>query len=105
MTGNEQKVGSLSHYSVFRAVLCKLTASERVGGQALRCLMRSIGMSELRVPDPSLLAIGAVAQMVEHLLCTQKVRSSNLLSSTKPLFKKKRASKTGPVAQLVRAYA
>ena len=39
---------------------------------------------------------GAVAQLVERLLCKQVVRSSSLLSSTNLI---------GPVAQLVRARA
>ena len=34
----------------------------------------------------SLLPRGAVAQLGEHLLCKQGVRSSSLLSSTKPLL-------------------
>ncbi len=36
----------------------------------------------MHVPFSILSCFGAIAQLVEHLLCTQKVRGSNLLRST-----------------------
>ena len=50
---------------------------------------------------------GGVAQLGEHLPCTQGVRSSNLLISTKGR-KRKRAgpsNRNGRIAQVVRAHA
>ena len=49
---------------------------------------------------------GAVAQLVERLLCKQNVRSSNLLSSTIMGYDYQECYfKVGLVAQLVRAHA
>ena len=47
---------------------------------------------------------GVLAQLVEHLLCTQGVRSSNLLSSTIYIvYLQLNKIRNGGVAQLVRA--
>ena len=46
---------------------------------------------------------GVLAQLVEHLLCTQGVRSSNLLSSTIYIVLQLNKILIGGVAQLVRA--
>jgi hypothetical protein len=51
---------------------------------------------------------GVVAQLVEHLLCKQRVTSSNLVGSTKlaaPLKVIATFSNLGLIAQLVRARA
>ena len=57
----------------------------------------------------SLQTVGGVAQLGEHLPCTQGVRSSNLLISTKVGEVEERAERHsngyGRIAQVVRAHA
>ena len=48
---------------------------------------------------------GGVAQLGEHLLCTQGVRSSNLLISTRGRGRKVTGLTNGLIAQVVRAHA
>ena len=65
-------------------------------------IFKEQSLFEIAVTGQHPISFGAVAQLVERLLCKQDVRSSTLLSSTNS---QRPIQKHGPVAQLVRAHA